>query len=129
MKRGFVSCDANNGMSAALSRVPMQLPQMNASRIAEPGTNAVGRLGHRMPMQSHGIDVLHEYIQRAVIRVPRVLHLNRKRHWRHVEQVLESRRHLKVRAELRVVVIEVDRRRRLCYDAIIRRCRPFVFKV
>jgi hypothetical protein len=93
---------------------------MNASRIAELGTNTVGRLRHRMPMQSHRVDVLHEYIQRPIIGVPCVLHLNRKRHWRHVEEVLESRWHLKVRAELRVVVIEVDRRRRLCYDAIIR---------
>lgn len=109
MKRRLVSGYTNDGMGATLTRIPIELPQVNALRVAVLGTNAVGRLGDGMSMQRHGVGVLDENIERSIVRIPGVLHLNGEWRWWHVEQVLESSWYLKLRAELGVVVIEVVR--------------------
>ena len=105
VQRRFVRADADDGVRAPLSRVPLELPQVNALGVAVFGANAVGRLSHRVSMQCERVGLFDEYVERTIVRIPRMQHLGLEAARGHVEQVLESTRHLAVGQERRVVVV------------------------
>ena len=109
VQRRLLRRHADDGVRAALTRVPRQLPQVDALRVAVACAYAVGGLGDRMPVQRERIGLLDEYVERAVVGIPAVLHLGGVVAHGQVEQVLESRRYGELGRELAVVVVERDR--------------------
>ncbi|KAL0592948.1 hypothetical protein AAY473_037189 [Plecturocebus cupreus] len=83
---------ANHSVGAALPGRPVDLPGVQAAGVAHLATDAVGALGHRVPVEGETVVVLDEDVQRAVLGVPCVPQLYSQPRRRHVQQLVQTRR-------------------------------------
>ncbi len=84
MQRRVAGRHADHGVRAALLRRPGQLEKMKAPLVADPGTDAVCRLGHRVAMEGERVLILYVDVERAVVGVPGVGNHYLARSRRHV---------------------------------------------
>lgn len=88
---GCVGCgDTDDGVRAPLSGRPAHLPGVQALGEADLAAYAVCRLGDGMPVERELVVVLDEYVEGAVLAVPRVLELRLPKGWGHVEKDVQA---------------------------------------
>ena len=76
MKGRLGGRDPDHGVSAALPGGPAQLHHVQSPLVTDPRTDAVGALCHRVPVEREFVVLLHEDVERPVLRVPGVLDLS-----------------------------------------------------
>jgi len=103
MQWGVLRCDPDDGVRAPVPRIPVDLPDVETSGVAETASDAVGALCHRVPVDRQWIVILDEYIQRSIVGIPRVAQLDFRTGWRHVEKEIQAWRLLKLGAVERVI--------------------------
>ena len=76
VERGRLRRDADHRVRAPLAGRPVQLPDVQAAREADPSANAVRALRDRVPVERQRVLFFHEYVQRPIVGVPRVFQLD-----------------------------------------------------
>ena len=76
MKRCRQGGDANDGVRSALAGRPVELPNVEATREADPTSNAVCALRDRVPVERERVFLFDEDVERPIVCVPRVLQLH-----------------------------------------------------
>uniref|UniRef100_A0A1I8IM88 Lengsin n=1 Tax=Macrostomum lignano TaxID=282301 RepID=A0A1I8IM88_9PLAT len=83
MQRTVSGGHANHSVCATLLARPVNLPHVQAARVASGTPNAVGALRHRLTVQSKTVVLLDEDVQRTIVGIPGVLNCHLMRALRH----------------------------------------------